>query len=706
MADRELESEAAIREALLEIREARKALHERVVLAVQRRNRMQDEVSIREQEIADIETKASLAERINRLELAAELRTERKKREGELVFLRQKLTEADANAESAKMRLPEEEARLLLQVNALQTQLVQATESRMRAAEELNSFSPAEEMWQRASEKVRDLGREASARDEVSGVRAGQPATGSLYTPTPRTPPRSHEENAEQQLSALESRLGFAPVAESEAVPGVGANARFLELDEDPVSPKAEALLAEPETAAAMPARLAAVTPQKTVEASKAAFQILKPNEGEISPMDPTTRVRVAAIGNGNIFRGAHLPAYPDIANAQLVAFCDPDPAAHKATRKRYDSLIDAKIAQCKERGDTDTIERLERDREQVKFYEDISQIISEVKPDLVDICTQPVLHAPLAIQALDAGINVMCEKPISRSWLESERVIAAVKRSGKVYQHNENWLFEPDYYTVKKLVDSGAIGELVMMFLTQAHGGPEGNPRFWNSDFGGGGSLLDNGIHAIGAAWYVTGLEKTPTQVKAAAPFGMSIRMPTRIIDGRLQQVTVDDDAHILIRFEDAQSGAWSTAHVEGSWSEQDSPDTAYIGSTGSIKMLDEDGKRFAVVTDAHGHESRRLRVSGSNWQHWPSSFYGEIQNMVECLRAGVPSVMTAEFGADCSAIVGASYLSEKNGKRAVSLEEFRQFARDIAARYPNDPVGADNALVDSLLAAVRDKK
>jgi hypothetical protein len=66
----------------------------------------------------------------------------------------------------------------------------------------------------------------------------------------------------------------------------------------------------------------------------------------------------------------------------------------------------------------------------------------------------------------------------------------------------------------------------------------------------------------------------------------------------------------------------------------------------------------------------------------------------------------MTAQFGADCSAIVGCSYLSEKNGKRAVSLEEFRQFARDIAARYPNDPTGADNALVDSLLSAVREKK
>ncbi|MCW3097373.1 MAG: phage shock protein (PspA) family protein, partial [Chthonomonadaceae bacterium] len=369
MAEREPDSEATVREALQEIREARKALHERVVLAVQNRNRMQDEIALREREIADIETKAALAERINRVELAAELRTERKKREGELIFLRQKLTEAESNAESAKLRLPEEEARLLLQVNALQTQLVQATESRIRARDELNQFSPSEEAWQRASEKVRDLGREASARDEVAGIRGGQPSSGSLYTPTPRAAPLSRDDNAEQQLSELETRLGIAPVIQTEGAPSTGANTRFLELDDTPASSAGEVDDASPEISRPAPSRTAAITPQR-VAAPEASFQILKPNEGASSPMDPTKRIRVAAIGNGNIFRGAHLPCYPDIANAQLVAFCDPDPLAQKATRKRYDGLIDAKIAQCKERGDTDTVERLERDREQVKFYE------------------------------------------------------------------------------------------------------------------------------------------------------------------------------------------------------------------------------------------------------------------------------------------------------------------------------------------------
>ena len=338
-----------------------------------------------------------------------------------------------------------------------------------------------------------------------------------------------------------------------------------------------------------------------------------------------------------------------------------------------------------------------------MQICDDISEVIELVKPDLVDICTQPLLHAPLSIQALEAGLNVMCEKPISRSWLESQRVIAAVERSGKLYQHNENWLWDPDYYTAKKLVDAGAIGEPILMFLATAHGGPEGAGKFWNSDFGGGGALLDNGIHAIGASWYISGLDKKPTVVKAAEPFGMSIRMPNRILDGRYQKVTVDDDAHILIRFENAELGSWSTAHVEGSWSHRDSPDTAIIGTTGKIVFENQDGKRYAVVTDAYDRESRRIETSGPTWQPWPSSFYGEILNMVESVRHGVQSISNANFGADCSAIVGASYLSEKNGRRGVHVEEFKAFAREISEKFPNDDTGADNALVEALLSAVR---
>jgi predicted dehydrogenase len=680
--DRFSDPKLQITQAVREIREALHALRENVVVSVMRRNKAQDDLVKLEQMLAVLDAKAAQADKLNNPQVATDLREERKRRAAEVEDARKLLDTLTAQAESAKINLPEEEARLLQQARDLQAQLVQTVSERIDANAPEAFGTEADALWERAAGKTRDLQNEASARTEVSGARAGVPA--SRYDP--QSAPISREATAEAMLAELETRLGKAQQSLLETKSKLGTG-----------GPETQS--AEPEVKPGDPARaIAPPSPPPTLPA-----RMITRSKGETSRMEPTERVRVAAIGTGNIFRGAHLPAYPDISQAQLVAFCDPDKQAQEAALQRYHHLMEAKIKQATERNDEAALARIEKDLDTIQICDDISEVIETVKPDLVDICTQPFLHAPLSIQALEAGINVMCEKPISRSWLESQRVIEAVKRTGKLYQHNENWLWDADWYTAKKLVDSGAIGEPILMFLATAHGGPEGRFEFWNSDFGGGGALLDNGIHAIGASWYVSGLDKRPTYVKAAQPFGMSIRMPNRILNGRFQQVQVDDDAHILIRFENPQTLAWTTAHVEGSWSHRDSPDTVVIGTTGKIVFVSEEKRRYAVVMDAYERESRRIEVSGPTWQHWPSSFYGEILNMVECVRNNTPSISDAAFGAECSAVVGASYLSERDGRRAVSVEEFKQFARDIAARYPGDPSAADNALVDALLSAVR---
>lgn len=699
-----------LQEATQQIRDSLRGLRENVVQAVMRRNMLQDQLAKLEKLIADLDAKAALADKIHNPTLATELRQERTGREAERTRLKTLLASAEAEAEAAKLGLPEQEASLLRQANELKTQFAQLVSDRIDSNASGGIGTPGDSLWERATDKIRGLESQASAQVEVAG--------GASSANVPALPAVTPEQSAEAMLSALETRLGMTPEPTTEppsASTKPAGNARFLELD---IAPSARPLAAESPTPAAVPPTentTALADPienrgenQEIAKPVTANFQIVTQVQGETARMEPTQRVRVAGIGTGGIYRGAHLPAYPDLsAQAQLVAFCDPDPEAKRLVQEQYNRLIDAKLEQLKERKDQQTtVDRLKKDRDDLlskPVYDDISEIIAEVKPDLVDICTQPFLHTPLSIQALEAGINVMCEKPISRSWLESQRLIQTVERTGKFYQHNENWLWDPDYYTAKKLVEAGAIGEPILMFLATAHGGPEGNPKFWNSDFGGGGALLDNGIHAIGASWYISGLEKKPVVVKAAQPYGMSIRMPNRIIDGRFQKVQVDNDAHILIRFEDAESGAWTTAHVEGSWSHRDSPDTAIIGTTGKIVFLNEDNRRYAVVMDSYEREQRRIQTSGPTWQHWPSSFYGEILNMVESVRNGVPSISTAYFGADCSAIVGASYLSQKGGKRAVTLDEFKTFARGIAERYPNDPAGADNALIAELLSAVR---
>lgn len=410
-------------------------------------------------------------------------------------------------------------------------------------------------------------------------------------------------------------------------------------------------------------------------------------------------RVRVGVIGAGGIFRGAHLPAYPDLLSSQLVAIADPAPQSLQATETRMKQIYEEKAQQAEQKGDQATAERLRSDLKAVRFYSSAQEMLKKETLDLVDICTQPFLHAPMAIAALEAGVHVMCEKPMARTWLECLQVVETVQKTGLLYQHMENWLWDPPYYTAKKLIDAGYIGEPVLMFLATAHGGPEGNPNFWDPAIGGGGALLDNGIHAVGASWYLAGLDKCPTQVKAAEPIGITIRMGQRILNGQFQTVQVEDDSHILIRFEHPQTGAWSTAHVEGSWSHRDSPDTVIIGTLGMIRFTSEEGRRYVLVEDAQGN-GRRFEASGPTWEYWPSSFYGEIRNMIECVRKRVRSISDERFGAECSAVVGAAYLSQRRGKKAVSLPAFKRFAREIARRFPDS---ADEELIRQLLPPAR---
>ncbi len=642
-------SNPEIAEAIRQVRDALARIDEPVVRALTAVHALERELAETTTRRDQLMTKATQAElTLNRPELAETLREEAARLDVTIEALSQQAQLARTGAQTSRDQLPERRQQLQQQLAEL-----------MRKSVEFSAQAAgADAAWDRV--KRLQTGT-VSADLELSGALA--------------------DDRANKMLIELEQRLGTVP---------------------QPAVPRAERGV-QPVASPGDPPEQKAGTPAVEVPRSTDISERENRQKGLTANMtSDLPRLRVAAIGTGGIFRGAHLPCYVEIPDARLAALCDPDPDALKQAMRRLRTLTEDRVAKLKEQHDDETADRLLQDLNDIKLYSDLDEVIAAGNIDLVDICTQPFLHAPLSIKALNAGLHVMCEKPISRTWLETEELINTWKSSGKFYQHNENWLFEPEYYTVRKLIQSGAIGELITMFLTQAHGGPEGRAAFWNPAMGGGGSLLDNGIHAIGAAWFVAGLDWSPEVVRAVAPFGMSTRMGQRILDGRYQTVQVDDDAHILIRFADSRTGAWCTAHIEGSWSFQDSPPTQYIGSTGRIEMAHEDGRRVARVFDAHGNHYD-IPVSGPTWVHWPSSFYGEILNMVQCIRAGEQSIMTPQFGADCSSIVGAAYLSEKNGRKAVTLNEFQQFAHDVATRFPGDKSAANDALVNELLSAVR---
>jgi len=159
-------------------------------------------------------------------------------------------------------------------------------------------------------------------------------------------------------------------------------------------------------------------------------------------------RVRIGVVGTGGIFVGAHLPAYPEIPEAHIVALCDISRESLQRAMKRLGELYERRAKRAEEEGDKERAEQLRRDVQQIRLYTDYGEMLRKEKPDLVEICTSPDFHAPVAIAALKAGCHVMCEKPMARTWLECLEVCEVVEQTGRFYQHNENWLYDPFYYT------------------------------------------------------------------------------------------------------------------------------------------------------------------------------------------------------------------------------------------------------------------
>jgi predicted dehydrogenase len=379
-------------------------------------------------------------------------------------------------------------------------------------------------------------------------------------------------------------------------------------------------------------------------------------------------RVKIGVVGTGSIFRGAHLPAYLSVPEAKLYAFYDSVPQKAEEVREIARKLYEEEAKRAEEMGNSEKAKTLREDASDFRVSSSFEELCENV--ELVDICTPPNTHSKLAIEALERGVNVMCEKPMALTYLDCLEVCEVVERTGRLYQHNENFIFDSLWYSLRKAVEGGIVGEPLLMIIPAAHGGPEWASWFWQGEIAGGGALLDNGIHAITCAWFIIGLDKEPVMVEAVPPVGIRTLIKRRILEGKYEEVKVEDKGHILIRFEDKITGHWASALVEGSWYYQDIPQMSLIGSKGivQIKFPWEEGGPALTFIDGRGNKFS-IPVEGVG------GFVGEIRNMVKCVLKGERSISDEKVGAESQAIVGSAYMSQGLG-RAVSLREFKKFA------------------------------
>jgi predicted dehydrogenase len=128
-------------------------------------------------------------------------------------------------------------------------------------------------------------------------------------------------------------------------------------------------------------------------------------------------------------------------------------------------------------------------------------------KPDLVIVATTHDCLAEISAVAAIAGCHVLVEKPAARSAAELEPVMAAAKSSGVLVRVGFNHRFHPALRKARSIVESGALGPLLMVRGRYGHGGRLGYDKEWRCDKAkaGGGELIDQGSHLIDLArWFL----------------------------------------------------------------------------------------------------------------------------------------------------------------------------------------------------------
>jgi len=386
--------------------------------------------------------------------------------------------------------------------------------------------------------------------------------------------------------------------------------------------------------------------------------------------------IKVGAIGVGDMFIHGHLPAYATLPETRLVALADPSEVALKRALVRIKELFTKEADKFKGEGRDDVAERLIEIVKEIKVYRDYREMLDKEELDLVDVCTPHRYHKPIVIDSLRAGAHVMVEKPMARTYIEALDIVEAVKETDRLFQLNENYIFAGGCYKARKLIELGELGEVEYAVIPCSHDGPEWREWFWSPVIGGGGSLLDLGSHAIGVAWYLIGFNKEPKVVKAEKFVGISLRIKNRYIAGKYRTIEVEDDAHVLVRFEDNEDGSWSTALIEASWSGAELESAVIFGSKGTLKIKGAQGKTLIDITDYVGRK-RVLEAPHRN------SVVLEIANMCKCILDEEKSLLNEEVGAEIMAIIDAAYYSEIKGRRAVTLDEFKDFAMKLIEKY-----------------------
>jgi len=345
------------------------------------------------------------------------------------------------------------------------------------------------------------------------------------------------------------------------------------------------------------------------------------------------TSVRLGIIGLGNM-GGAHCRSILEgkVPGAELTAVCDVE--SGKA------SLFP-----------------------DVPFFENFESLQASGKVDAVLIATPHYSHTTLGIEALEAGLHVLVEKPLGVHKADCERLIAAHQNDAQVFSAMFNQRTDPYYQKVRQLVHGGELGKIRRInwiitdwFRTEAYYASGGWRATWAGE--GGGVLLNQCPHNLDLYQWIFGM---PSKVRGFCQMG------------RYHSIEVEDDVTAYFEYPDGATGVFITSTGEA-------PGTNRLEVTGEQgKLVLENGRLEFTRNEVQTTEfSRTTKESFSRPAIWNvqiplTNEHGEqhigiLKNFVGAILRGEKLLAPAAEGIH-SVELGNAIISSSISEQTVAL-------------------------------------
>lgn len=353
-------------------------------------------------------------------------------------------------------------------------------------------------------------------------------------------------------------------------------------------------------------------------------------------PRRSRRKLRYGFIGAGGI-AGAHLAELVRRDDVEVVAMAD---------------ISEAAIARHQERFGVGAA------------YEDWNDMLAAEDLGAVSVCTPNRLHEQPTVDALNAGCDVLCEKPLADSAAAGERMVEAARRSGRSLVIGFQYRYNARTRFLRRAADAGQFGKVLYASIKALR--RRGIPNwgvFGRKELQGGGPLIDIGVHVLEMAHYTMG---SPEPVSAAADMFTYIGdKPSNRIESAWKgwdhrTYTVEDLAVGRIRF-----AGGAVAHIEAAFA-------AHIGGDewNFTLMGDKGGATWdppRVFRDEFGH----MVDKSPGWLAESRSpmFRSKMFNFVEHSLYGRPTLAPAEDGLAVQRMLDALYRSAENGGGEVAI-------------------------------------